>query len=369
MSNDSSDSGISRNSSSTGNNKHNTGNIINQDLEYILDIIELPVLLLDRNLEVIHYNKAYASAAGLQSAMVAEPLDAGHVQLWSSDSLENPLREALRLQQPIQLARTLGTKFLETTIYPAPWGLLVVGESETKKQEAERMRWELEDELAHAFKTPLTSISGFTETMLSSLDMPVSKRKEILEDVFSQTKKLERIVGDLLFISRFGKHANFLEMDIIDLRIPVFDAARELLSAAEQRGLGVSWDIPIDPIDIRGNESSLKDLAINVIENAIRYTDFGGEIFIAIETQAGEVRLVIRDTGQGIEPSIRDKIFEKFFRSDSARIAATPGAGLGLAKVKRIADAHGCTIAVDSSPDHGSTFTFTFTSPTSPPQE
>jgi two-component system, OmpR family, phosphate regulon sensor histidine kinase PhoR len=222
----------------------------------------------------------------------------------------------------------------------------------TDLRRLERVRQDFVGNVSHEMRTPLTVIRAMAETLLDDPDVDEATQDRYLKGVISEVDRLSQISGDLLVLSTaestpVRKHACNLS--------EIFRAtAEQLRPRAERKGLELRFAGPPD-LTIAANSSQMSQVAINLIENAINYTQ-EGSIEIEVRQQEDEAHVEIRDTGVGIPSEHLARIFERFYRVDKARSRATGGTGLGLSIVNHIVEAHGGQVSVESSLNRGSTF-------------
>ena len=163
---------------------------------------------------------------------------------------------------------------------------------------------------------------------------------------------------DLLLLARTDETAASIEHVPVELTEIVRSAAETFTEQAGAAGLTMTLSAP-EKIWVNGDGDRLRQIVRALIDNAIRYTPWGGSIVAAVEHDSGNAKVSIRDTGIGISPQDRSRIFDRFYRSDKARSRVSGGSGLGLAIAKALVDAHGGQIGVESTSGVGSTFWFT----------
>ncbi len=213
---------------------------------------------------------------------------------------------------------------------------------------------EFSADASHELKTPLTTLKGEIEVALLR-DRSKEEYREILRSALEEIDRLTKVVNGLLTISKGEMGKILLEKKEVRLEEIVADVVSQTYHIMEEKGLDFSMDKKGDDRVI-GDRNLLKQLFFNLIDNAIKYNNFGGSIRVFIEGRNGEVSVRIKDTGIGIPREEIPKIFEKFYRVDKSRSREIGGAGLGLSIVKWIVDAHGGKIEVESEVGKGTTF-------------
>ncbi|HZV11857.1 MAG TPA: ATP-binding protein [Candidatus Kapabacteria bacterium] len=225
----------------------------------------------------------------------------------------------------------------------------------------EQYRKEFLGNVSHELRTPIFSIQGYIESLQrGAVDDPALSTK-FLERAHSNVIRLNTLVNDLLEISLIESgemRMSFRYFDIIPIMHQVAD---ELEPAAAQKGLQIIVHAPYDDIEVYGDKERIKQVLINLADNAIKYTD-QGSITLSVSRIEAQTTISVQDTGVGIPTEHLPRIFERFYRVDKDRSREAGGTGLGLAIVKHILEKHNTKIAVTSTPGNGSTFSFTLTS-------
>ncbi len=237
-------------------------------------------------------------------------------------------------------------------------GAVVVLHDITELRRLERVRRDFVANVSHEFRTPLTAIQGFAETLLAgALDDP-QNRTRFLEIILEHSRRLARLTEDLLVLSKMD--AERLELEI--RRLSVSQLIESCLETAQHRAaekdLHVSLNMPQDLPDIAGDRRRLAEVLQNLLDNAIQYTLPGGKIVVSAETAEEEIILTVSDTGIGIPKADQSRIFERFYRVDAARSREAGGTGLGLAIAKHLVEVHGGRLWVESEVGRGSQFHF-----------
>jgi signal transduction histidine kinase len=228
---------------------------------------------------------------------------------------------------------------------------------ELRRQEA--LRRELAANVSHDLATPLTAIQGFTEALLDGVIEDERQREETLRVIAKEVVRLRRLVDDLGHLSRVESPRLLLDLAPLSLATLVDETLAVLQPELEAKGvLARNLLGPETPLALADTDK-LTQVLLNLLDNALRYTPAGGKITISAVVETGRVRVLVRDTGAGIAPEHIRRIFDRFYRADASRNAATGGSGLGLAIVKAIIEAHGGTVGIESAPGQGTTVWFT----------
>jgi PAS domain S-box-containing protein len=235
-------------------------------------------------------------------------------------------------------------------------GAVTLLEDITHLHEIDRLKSEFIATASHELRTPLTSVQMGVHLLLEGAAGELNdKQTEVLGACREDCERLDKLMRDLLDLSRIEAGESQPELKPIKARELIVDEAEILRPQVEAKALTFAVDIPVDLPPVMADRSQIERVVANLVVNAIRYTR-QGEIRISAELRGHYVAVAISDTGEGIPPEYLPHIFDKFVQVPGA---ATGGAGLGLAICRLIVEAHGGQISVQSDPGHGSTFTFT----------
>ncbi len=237
-------------------------------------------------------------------------------------------------------------------------GAVVVLHDITELRKLERVRRDFVANVSHEFRTPLTAIQGFAETLLAGAIDDSQNRTRFLEIILEHSRRLARLTEDLLMLSKMD--AERLELEI--RRLSVLQLIESCLETAQRRGaekdLRISVSMPQTLPDIAGDRRRLAEVLQNLLDNAIQYTLPGGKIIVSARSAEEEIILTVSDTGIGIPKADQPRIFERFYRVDVARSREAGGTGLGLAIAKHLVEVHGGRLWVESEIGQGSQFHF-----------
>jgi two-component system phosphate regulon sensor histidine kinase PhoR len=222
-------------------------------------------------------------------------------------------------------------------------------------KEVERMRKDFVANVSHELRTPLTSILGFVET-LRDTDLDEQNKRKSLDIIEAESIRLKEMINKLLVLSKIESIGEQKTMSLFDLHKLIGEVLNMLRPLADKKNISTTLDFAENPLVLRGDESILRIVLINIIENCIKYNKPGGNIHIRSEECRDCISIVIQDTGIGIPRDHLGKIFERFYRIDSSR-NMTNGSGLGLAIAQDIIEGLGGRIEVQSSLGEGTKFT------------
>jgi len=237
-------------------------------------------------------------------------------------------------------------------------GAVVVLHDITDLRKLERIRRDFVANVSHEFRTPLTAIQGFSETLLAGAMNDPQNRDRFLGIIVEHSRRLARLTEDLLMLSKMD--ADRLELEI--RRLPVEQLVSSCIETSQPRAiekdLQLSVNLAKNIPDIAGDRRRLTEVLQNLLDNAIQYTPSGGKIIVTAEAKDSEVVIAVSDTGIGIPEADQPRIFERFYRVDVARSREVGGTGLGLSIAKHLMEAHGGKLWVESEVGRGSQFHF-----------
>ena len=250
---------------------------------------------------------------------------------------------------------------LTLSIKLIPYGgnkLLLISRDITHLERIETMRRDFVANVSHELRTPLTVVNGFVETLHDMPNLENSMARRALHLMGEQTHRMERLVDDLLTLSKLEDTLNVLQEETVDVS--------GLLRSLHQEGQSLSAEKHTLRLELAsscallGNADELRSAFGNLISNAIRYTPQGGEILVSWYEQGDQPVFSVQDSGIGISPQHIPRLTERFYRVDCSRSRETGGTGLGLAIVKHIASRHQARLEITSEEGTGSTFSIVF---------
>jgi two-component system phosphate regulon sensor histidine kinase PhoR len=217
------------------------------------------------------------------------------------------------------------------------------------------MRRDFISNVSHELRTPLAGIRAAAETLHEgAIDDPPAA-SEFVGHILRETDRLTQLVEELLELARIESGAAPMTFVAIDANQLVRAAVRRFTQQSERAGISLAADAPAEHLTLLGDAERLERALGNLIANAIKFTDAGGQVTVGAAPVGSDVALSVRDTGIGIAPEEQARVFERFYKADRGR--GEGGTGLGLAIVKHVALAHGGTVRVESRPGRGATFT------------
>ncbi|MDQ0197027.1 two-component system histidine kinase PnpS [Neobacillus ginsengisoli] len=235
-------------------------------------------------------------------------------------------------------------------------GVLLVFHDITELKKLEQMRKDFVANVSHELKTPVTSIKGFTETLLDGAMDNKETLEAFLSIILKESDRLQTLIQDLLDLSKIEQQGFELAIQEFDLRVLLEEVITMLNGKAEAKEIQIELISKQENVLIQGDVNRLKQVFINLIANAITYTPSGGFVKVILLEHRETVRIHVKDSGVGIDKEEIPRIFERFYRVDRARSRNSGGTGLGLAIVKHLVEAHRGMINVRSDVGEGSEF-------------
>ncbi|MGD0657663.1 MAG: ATP-binding protein [Syntrophorhabdales bacterium] len=320
------------------------------ELKSIIDSLKEGLIVISRRGVIVYCNESLKAIIGKESIgegafyweVLGQPQFMELVEKARSGKL-NPLEE-IEINGKEFLCSATGVKAQDE--------IVLVLHDITSMKELERIKRDLVSSVSHELRTPLTSIKGFAETLEEEVD---EKNRHYVEIIRRNTDRLINIVRDLLLLSQMEEAGVEIEMEEVDLKGLAENTVRIFDSQLKEKGLALFLEIEPDLPAISADPFKIEQLLINLLDNAIKYTD-QGEVRLSLRQDDRKVVIEVRDTGIGIPRGKLSRVFERFYVVDKSRSRKTGGTGLGLSIVKHIVLLHGGEISVESEPGKGSRF-------------
>ncbi len=237
-------------------------------------------------------------------------------------------------------------------------GSIINIEDVTEKVRLENMRSDFVTNVTHELKTPLTSISGFVETLRINKNIDFKTRDRFLGIIESESDRLKRLIDDILLLS-FIENKDTLCSEKVDVLNTAMEVYELTINSAKAKDIELKCEFGDNEITINSNRDYIKQIFLNLIDNAIKYTPNGGFVEIIVNQDNKNIFIKIKDNGIGIDKEDKNRIFERFYRVDKARSRDVGGTGLGLAIVKHIVKSLDGNIVVESKLNKGTEFIVT----------
>jgi signal transduction histidine kinase len=323
-------------------------------LTALVDSLNEGVLALNERGEVVRINERGRALLNVPAA-VPFPSEILPRSAMMREAIEAAL--AGEATDPTELE--IGGRTLAVTARPLVVGGAVVTLFDlTPVRRLEVVRRDFAANVSHELKTPLTVVNGFAETLLLEPDLSPEQRRHFTEAIAANASRMQRIVDDLLDLSRIESGGWMPAPASVELTGLVRDTFTTVEGKARSKGLKLVSAVT-DGQRIHGDPTALRQVLSNLVENAVRYTTTGS-VKVSAREDAGGVWLEVQDTGVGIPAPHLPRIFERFYRVDPSRSRAEGGTGLGLAIVKHLVEAHGGRVRARSEAGVGTTISVFF---------
>lgn len=235
-------------------------------------------------------------------------------------------------------------------------GIVLVFHDITELKKLEQMRKDFVANVSHELKTPITSIKGFSETLLDGAMNDKETLEYFLSIILKESERLQSLIEDLLDLSKIERQGFKLNMDYVDIHELLEDILIILGAKAKEKEIDLELLKAKRDLFIFGDNPRVKQIFINLINNALAYTPSGGRVSVTVRDAGDKVEITVSDTGIGMDEEEIPRIFERFYRVDKARSRNSGGTGLGLAIVKHLVEAHHGSIRVESKVNSGTAF-------------
>jgi two-component system phosphate regulon sensor histidine kinase PhoR len=323
------------------------------------------LIVVDEREKVVRINPAAAKFLGVETGeaegrLIQEVVRNPYLQKF----VQKTLGSALTVEEDFTLRNDRGELYVQAhgvQLLKADGSLrggVIVLNDVTRLRKLENLRKDFVANVSHELRTPITSIKGFVETLLDGALRDPVDAAHFMKIIGRQAERMDHIIEDLLLLSGVerGLEESNVRVERKKIAEIISDAVEVCEYKAREKKIKVSVDCSPD-IEAMVNEPLLEQAVVNLLDNAIKYSDEGGPVEIAASLHSGEIAISVRDEGCGIDREDIPRLFERFYRVDKARSRKLGGTGLGLAIVKHIMQAHGGSVTVASAPGEGSTFT------------
>lgn len=334
----------------------------NSRLQAVFRAVPGGILAIDNHETVTMVNPAAMDMFSITSS----PEGRHFLEVVKHAKLENVICEAMvqrtLIEREIMLRKGMEERYLQVFAVPvvsdgAAFGVILLAQDITRIRKLENMRSEFAANVSHELKTPLTVISGFIDTLK---DPGISRQDadRFLDIISLESERLTRLIEDVLALSDI-ENTLAPPASIVDIRQGVREAAELLQKSAQDKNISLTIELPKNRIPVAADNDRIKQMVINLVDNAIKYTPEGGSVNVSVSREEQLCVIRIRDTGIGIPQEYIPRLFERFYRVDKSRSRALGGTGLGLAIVKHIVSLLGGHITVESTVGTGTMFEVT----------
>lgn len=329
-------------------------------LGLIIGSIGEGIIAVDHQLNMVHCNRAFLELMELEDAAAFYSSDRPEI-----DQVMNALKETVETGnvQSVSFGNPSGRMISAqvTALRDAQDGAvgavcLLADVSEALRME--QLRKEYVANISHELRTPLTGIRGMIEPLIDGCMETEDERQGCYQVIQKETVRLEKLVGEMLDLSRLQDGRETVEVEPLELPGIIDSAVTSMKRQAADAGVLLKCELAEGTLECIGNENRITQVLVILMDNAIGFTPAGGRVTVFAREEGDKVAIGVRDTGCGIEPKDLPFIWERFYKADRSRMR-TKGTGLGLAIARRVVYLMGGEIGVVSEPGRGSEFTFT----------
>ncbi|PZE21478.1 two-component system histidine kinase PnpS [Paenibacillus xerothermodurans] len=337
-------------------------------LKSVLENMISGVMMIDRDGKIALLNRSAEDILGFSAKeLLGKKFDEAKQQFEFTQLIQECI-ESKELIRDEMIFYYPSERILEINLIPMSpaedqWaGVLVVLHDITAMRRLERMRSEFVANVSHELKTPIAAVKGFAETLLAGALNDKETAKSFLQIIFDESERLNRLIGDILELSKIESKRIPLQFSPVHLQTFIENCLNVVNSEAAKKSIELEMRVD-DDLYMEADEDRLRQILINLLSNGINYTPEGGKVKVKVEATTGsmgldkeQIRMTITDTGMGIPKKDLPRIFERFYRVDKARSRSSGGTGLGLSIVKHLVELHKGTIRVESEVGMGSKF-------------
>ncbi len=335
----------------------------------VLNTMEEAVLVVGTNRCIVHTNRRFDRLFGqpapgdpLTAVLIGTTVETALETCLSADTDANHVRE-YEVQLPTRMGSEPRYFNAHVAALPKGEGVIAVLHDISKMRLTDQVRRDFIANASHELRTPLTAVRGFAETLTTTQIDDAATRERFLHLILKNTMRLERLVDDMLTLSKSESGEERLTLTPVAVAPIISDVVRTWESQAADKDIRIRWEPPAEAAEpsmtAQAHEQSLDQILVNLVENAVKYTENGGEVRVNLEDAATHITISVTDTGPGIPPEHQARVFERFYRVDTGRSRALGGTGLGLSIVRHLVSRLNGTIVLDSTPGQGSTFSVT----------
>jgi signal transduction histidine kinase len=273
-----------------------------------------------------------------------------------------PRRDQPEMIQQLEVGeRSLHAHFAPVLASSGEWlGGVVIYHDVTREALADRLKSEFIATASHELRTPLTSIRGYVDLLLlGTLGAVSPEQGDFLKVVKNNVARLVELIDDLLDVSKVEAGEIRLRCEPVDMAEVLHEVGEALYSQFTERKISLAIDVQENLPKVMADRQRLRQIAVNLVGNACKYTPSGGHVDVTLRNGDGRLRVDVRDTGVGIREDARRHIFTPFFRADNPLRDEVGGTGLGLSITRKLVELHGGEIWFDTHEGDGTTFSFT----------
>ncbi len=322
-----------------------------KEFELISSSLEEGLCIVSLSGEILSYNKSFLTLmrnGEEKGSSVFAYFESGEGKKTVLDALGGKRSESVL---------SVDGRMIEEVAYPSGKGIVILLRDVTERVERENMRREFTANVSHELKTPLTTISGFAELLMSG-SVPEDKVVDFSQDIYREAERLINLVSDILNLSSLDEGSESVE-ETINLKTSALDVSSELSLKAENAG--VETILNLEDVFLKGSSKLLHEIIYNLMDNAIRYKgSLSPKVEVITKKKGDRAFLAVEDNGIGIPKEHQSRIFERFYRVDKARSKSEGGTGLGLSIVKNATLLMKGEINLSSAPGKGTSVEISF---------
>ncbi len=333
-------------------------------VEAILNYMTDGIIAFNNERKIIHLNPAaenmlswagVSPTQGMTGEMVLGKFF-DYEELEELLSSKEPTTKEVHLKDPYE--KTLQVHFAPFEEKEQQKGMLVVLHDFTRERAYSRMQEEFAANVSHELRTPLTTIKNYVETLLNGAQDNAEVRERFLKVVENETERMVKLIKDLLILSQMDHQETRWLKENVDISAVVDEVIEQLEMEGKVNEVDLEVILPPERITVYFDKDKIRQVLLNLLSNALKFTPPGGKIEIKALQRDGYVYISICDNGVGIPADESERVFERFYRVDKTRSRDSGGTGLGLSIAKQIVEAHGGSIFLKSKPGEGTEVTF-----------
>ena len=321
------------------------------------------VVAIDNNERVLQMNSAAGKILGASSeSSLSKPIWEVTRISRVCEILSAALETRAEVKRKLLLTTHSKDQVVEMTAVPlldregALVGAVLVLHDVSELHRLETIRRDFVSNASHELKTPITVVRAIVETLIEDKSIPLDQQQKFLMKIHTQGLRLSAVVDDLMTISRLESDSGMWERSPLDLKSVIQESTQLFLPLAKERKVNLEIQVEESPMIVMGDKKALGQIADNLLDNALKYTAQDGRVVIRLVRENKKAILEVQDSGVGISKKDQARVFERFYRVDTARSRELGGTGLGLSIVKHLTEAHRGQISLNSAPGIGSTF-------------
>ncbi|MFT4150174.1 MAG: ATP-binding protein [Paracoccaceae bacterium] len=325
----------------------------------VIEALPVPAVLIGRDERVIVANRPATQLFG------AEMTGRHHGLSLRQPALLEAIARKLRGGEPEEVRHLIPGPSHEVvhrvTVAPVVMGVLCTFLDLSEQEQIGQMRRDFVANVSHELRTPLTALLGFIETLRGPARDDPAARDRFLTIMGREAERMNRLVRDLLHLSRVEAQERVRPTERLDLAAAIRASVTALRQVADEARVAIEVEGADQPVEVPADADQIQQVLNNLIENAVKYGGAGGRVVVTLDRAPGPkgrmARIVVRDFGEGIEQIHLGRLTERFYRVDGHRSREKGGTGLGLAIVKHIVNRHRGRLTIDSQRGQGSSFT------------